>query len=104
MIILINTTNNISLDQDDRDSLTSMIEGEVERYNENLTRLEVHLDDENSIKEGGNDKRCTIEARPEGIKPITVTQKADTVDQAVSGAVDKLMSALNTTYGKMRKH
>lgn len=104
MIILINTTNNISLDQDYRDSLTSMIEGEVERYNENITRLEVHLDDENSTKEGGNDKRCTIEARPEGIKPITVTQKADTFDQAVSGATDKLMSVLNTTYGKMRNY
>jgi ribosome-associated translation inhibitor RaiA len=104
MIILINTTNNITLDEDYRASLTSIIESEVERYNENITRLEVHLDDENSAKEGGNDKRCTIEARPEGLKPITVTDKADTFDQAVSGATDKLMSALNTTYGKMRNY
>jgi hypothetical protein len=43
-----------------------------------VTRLEVHLADENSDKFGINDKRCLIEARPVNMQPVAVTNHADT--------------------------
>jgi hypothetical protein len=43
-----------------------------------ITRIEVHLSDENGKKEGHNDIQCILEARIEGRDPIAVRCDADT--------------------------
>lgn len=60
-----------------------------------ITRVEVHLGDENGAKAGPADQRCTMEARLEGRLPIAVTHHANTVAQAVSGAARKLVTAID---------
>jgi hypothetical protein len=45
-----------------------------------------------------------IEARLEGRQPIAVTNQADTHDQAVSGAIDKLAACLDTIINKLSNH
>jgi hypothetical protein len=45
-----------------------------------------------------------IEARVEGRQPIAVTYQADTLDEAVSGALDKLTSSLETILGRLSHH
>jgi len=104
MKIQFNTGRNIIGSEELRTSLTSIISGELSRFNDHITRLEVHLSDEDSNKNGVNDKRCMIEARLEGMKPIAVTNHADTQEQAVTGAVQKLKSSLNTIQGRLRNH
>jgi len=104
MKIQFNTGRNIIGSEELRTSLTSIISGELSRFNDHITRLEVHLSDEDSNKNGVNDKRCMIEARLEGMKPIAVTNNADTQEQAVTGAVQKLKSSLNTIQGRLRNH
>jgi len=104
MKIQFNTGRNIIGSEELRASLTSLISGELSRFKDHITRLEVHLSDEDSNKNGVNDKRCMIEARLEGMKPIAVTNNADTQEQAVTGAVDKLKSSLNTIQGRLRNH
>jgi ribosome-associated translation inhibitor RaiA len=104
MKIQFNTGRNIIGSEELRTSLTSIISEELSRFNDHITRLEVHLSDEDSNKNGVNDKRCMIEARLEGMKPIAVTNHADTQEQAVTGAVDKLKSSLNTIQGRLRNH
>ena len=104
MKIQFNTDRNIIGSEELRTSLTSIISEELSRFNDHITRLEVHLSDEDSNKNGVNDKRCMIEARLEGMKPIAVTNHADTQEQAVTGAVDKLKSSLNTIQGRLRNH
>ncbi len=89
--------------------LTRKIEAEVEaglsRFSEWVTRVEVQLSDENSkSKSGGNDKRCVMEARPEGLQPVAVSDDADTVDQAVKGCVKKLARLLEDTKGRLHDH
>ncbi len=74
MKIQFNTGRNIIGSEELRTSLTSIISGELSRFNDHITRLEVHLSDEDSNKNGVNDKRCMIEARLEGLKPIAVTE------------------------------
>jgi len=104
MKIQFNTGRNITGSEELRAPLTSLISEELSRFNDRITRLEVHLSDEDSNKNGVNDKRCMIEARLEGMKPIAVTNHADTHEHAVTGAVDKLKSSLNTIQGRLRKH
>jgi hypothetical protein len=45
-----------------------------------------------------------IEARLEGMKPIAVTNHANTSKQAVTGAVDKLKSSLTTIQGRLKNY
>lgn len=78
------------------------VEDRLERFDDFLTRVEVHVSDENAQKAGADDKRCQIEARPKGLQPISVTHKAESLELALDGAVDKLENALNHQFGKLR--
>jgi len=90
----------------ERENLVEQVETEVtealSHYANQITRLEIHIDDENSHKGGENDKRCTIEARIENRTPTAVTNHASTIDEAVTGAADKMKRALDSTIGKLR--
>lgn len=82
--------------------VTSSITTKVGRFDEDLTRVVVHISDQNAEKAGRDDKRCQIEARPKGQPPISVTHKADSVNAAVDGAIDKLNASLTSLFGKLR--
>jgi len=105
MTIQFNTDKNIAGNDRTANYLGSMIENSLERFSEHITRIEVHLSDENgSNKEGGNDKRCLLEARMEGKKPLAVSNNADTVEKAVSGAIDKLLTTLEKNLERQRSY
>ena len=90
MQVQINTDHNI----EGHEALTARVRGVVEsalsRVRDHITRVEVHLSDENGDKSGKNDMRCVMEARLEGRQPVAVTDQAETLEQAVDGAADKL--------------
>ena len=67
---------------------------------ERLTRVEVHLRDQNAHK-GGIDKRCVIEARPRGLDPLTAEHDGEDVKGAFRGALDKLERVLANRFGKL---
>ncbi|MHB8898509.1 MAG: HPF/RaiA family ribosome-associated protein [Thermoguttaceae bacterium] len=103
MQVQINTDRNI----EGREALTDQVRGVVEsalrRFSDHITRVEVHLSDENSDKKGGEDEmRCMIEARIEGRQPIAVTHQAASLDQAVDGAADKVTRLIESTLGRLR--
>jgi len=104
MKIQFNTDSNITESKELRDSLIALISEALSRFSEHITRLEVHLSDENSHKDGMNDKRCLLEARLEGRQPIAVKNQANNLEQAVAGAVDKLKSSLDTIIGRSRNY
>ncbi len=87
------------------DDLATRIEGEVtralERFGERVTRIEVHVADENSGKAGPSDKRCTMEARVRGHPPIAVTANAESIDLAAIAASDKLERALDSALSRL---
>lgn len=74
------------------------------RFEDRLTRLEVHVSDENARKGGSDDKTCTIEARPRSGKPIGVTAHADKVDDAARKAGNTLAQRLERIFGKEARH
>ena len=104
MFIQFNTDNHIEGRERVEAYFSSQIETSLKRFEDQITRIEVHLGDENSDKFGLDDKRCTLEARLAGIPPIAVVNHSDTIEKAVSGAIDKLKRVLDTTYSKMRNH
>jgi len=73
----------------------------LEHFDELLTRVVVHISDENAHKSGGDDKRCQIEARPKGHQPISVTHKADAMGLAIDGAAEKMRHALEHLTGRL---
>ena len=85
------------------DWVSATARNQLERFEEDLTRIVVHLHDDNAGKAGADDKRCLIEARPKGHQPISVTHKAESMDFAVDGAFEKLQHALEHLYGKLRQ-
>ena len=104
MTIQLNTDKNLSVHEAFGTKLDDLLSEELSRYSEHITRLEVHLSDENGSKEGINDKRCLLEARLEGRQPIAVTDMANTYEQAVDGAIDKLKTSLDTILGRLKNH
>lgn len=83
------------------DWVGSAVEDALERFDDLLTRVEVHVSDENADKSGAQDKRCQIEARPKGHTPVSVTHKAESLDQAVQGAAEKMSHALEHLMGRL---
>ncbi|NNA58437.1 MULTISPECIES: HPF/RaiA family ribosome-associated protein [Pseudomonas] len=102
MQIQVNSDNHIQSSQRLEEWVRTTIESTLERYEEDLTRVEVHLSDENGDKPGPHDLRCQLEARPKGHQPISVTHKADSLEQAIDGAAEKLEHALEHLFGKLR--
>ncbi len=104
MKIQFNTDKTINGEERNQDFFTSQIAEEFDRYQSHITRIEVHLSDENGKNDGFNDKRCLMEARLKGRNPIAVSNQADTVEQAVSGSIDKLKISLETILGRIQTY
>lgn len=95
-------SNNIPVNAELEATLSGFVEKSLKRFSDRITRVEVHLEDENSQKGGKNDKRCSIEVRPENIEPIIVSSKSDNLIQAVRTSADKAKTTLDRAIGKMR--
>lgn len=104
MKIQLNTDKNIAGDERLDGYLSTLVENELSRFSEHITRIEIHLADENGLKKGENDKRCVLEARIEGRQPIAVTCHANTVEQAVNEALRKLKASLETIVDRLKEH
>ncbi len=71
------------------------------RFSDHLSRVEIHLSDVNGDRETSADKRCLMEARISGRRPISVREHADTLHQALDGAAVKMVRRLDSTLGKL---
>ena len=104
MIVQINTDNNVEGHARLKSQIAEELATTLVRFEDKVTRLEVHLGDENSEKSGVNDKRCLIEARPINMQPVAVTNHADSTEKAFHGALDKIKKVLETTFEKKRTY
>ncbi|MGQ0752691.1 MAG: HPF/RaiA family ribosome-associated protein [Betaproteobacteria bacterium] len=94
MLIQINTDNHIEGSTDLAARVEPPIAAALERYADRVTRIEAYFKDRNSHKGGAVDKECTLEARLAGLEPIAVSDLAPTLDVALDGALDKLVTAI----------
>ncbi|HZV67678.1 MAG TPA: HPF/RaiA family ribosome-associated protein [Telluria sp.] len=101
MHININTDKTIERHQGLDQHVDTAIKAAVGRFGEHITRVEVHLSDENSQKSADGGNRCLLEARITGYQPIAVSSHAVHLHQAVSGAADKLQRAIESALGRL---
>ncbi|MES2299622.1 MAG: HPF/RaiA family ribosome-associated protein [Pseudomonadota bacterium] len=101
MQININTDSTIERHQGLDDHVQTVVKGAVERFKEQITRVEVHLSDKNSQKLADGDNRCLMEARVTGYQPIAVSDHAAHLHLAISGAAEKLKRAIDSDLGRL---
>ena len=104
MIIQFESAHSVKANEELKAPLIAILSEKLNRFSQQITRLEVHLSDENGNKEGLNDKRCVLEAHLEGIEPFVVKNHAASYEQAVNGAVDKLKASLQSILGRLENH
>ena len=100
MQIQVNTDKNLLGGERLTDYVKLAVKAKLGRFGSQITRIEAHLSDENGHKSHGEDKKCVLEARPSGRQPVAVTHIAATVDQAISGATEKLERMLDHTFSQ----
>ncbi len=104
MQIQINTDNHVDGNEALSAHVEDVVDNAVRHVKDHLTRVEVHLEDENGGKAGIDDKRCVMEARLKSHQPVAVSHHAGSIHQAVDGAARKLRAALEALLGRLDEH
>ena len=105
MQIQLNTDHNLTGTVGLSQHVETLLSTSLGRFSANITRVEVHLGDENSsTKTGTDDKRCVLEARVAGYAPLVVTHHAATINQALDGGVERLKHLLANTFDRRKDH
>lgn len=80
-------TTTAAIDQHIHDQITT----HLTRFLKRLTRIEVHISDENEPhRDTGDDKKCLIEARPAGRDPLVAEHTCGDMYEAIDEAINKL--------------
>lgn len=101
MQIQINSDHQINPSPELASRIQALIRDTLDRYSDRITRVEVHLNDQNGVKRGSNDKRCLMEARLAGIGPVDVNHEAENLQLAIDGAMEKLERAVEHKLGRI---
>jgi len=104
MQVQFNSDSSVMGTENVAERIEAQVREKLARFEERLTRIEVHVRDENGPKHGADDKACTIEARPRGGRAIGVTEHASTVDDAARKAASTLAQRLERHFGKSERH
>jgi ribosome-associated translation inhibitor RaiA len=103
MQVQIQTDHNIEGHEALADQVRGVVEDALSEFSDRVTSVDVHLSNQNSEQEDGNDSlRCMIEARLEGRQPIAVSYQSATLNQAIDGAADKLNRLIDHTLGRLK--
>ena len=95
MQIQVNTDSHIKGSAKLTHEVETVVERVLRRFGDRITRVHVHLSDQNSgDKCSDDDKRCVIEARLARLRPITVSHRSASLEQAVDGAANTLQETL----------
>lgn len=102
MQILVTTDNHTEGHARLHDYVRTKVETTLARFEQRVTRAEVHLSDQNgSAKKKDDDHKCVVEVRVNGLKPISVSHQAGTIELAITGSVEKMERALAHTLDRL---
>ncbi|SMP77631.1 Sigma 54 modulation protein / S30EA ribosomal protein [Neorhodopirellula lusitana] len=105
MQIQTHTDNHINGDQTLRNYVEEAVEHALGRFEDRITRVEVFLAEEHSQDKfhGDDDKRCVMEVRMRGLKPVSVRHHDSSVKESFEGASMKMQQLIEKTLGKLAK-
>ena len=106
MQVLLNTDPHTDGRHEMAEHVEAVVRGALDRFGEQVTRVEVHLSDANSHNKANPDEiHCHMEARLVGLDAVVTKDHDLTAHQAIRGAVTKLQRAVATTLSKHgRRH
>lgn len=104
MQVNINTDKNIECHAPLSHHIETVVKAAMDHFSGQITRVEVHLSDENAHKSGDSDLRCLMEARLQGYQPVVATEHATNMHLAIQGAADKLRRAIESALGRLGDH
>lgn len=100
MQIQFNSGSRIDGGADVSGAVEARVRERLARFDGRLTRIEIHVRDVDGDRNGPRGVSARIEARPARGAPVATSDNARTADAAVSGALGKLVSLLDTAFGK----
>ncbi|MBT3068300.1 HPF/RaiA family ribosome-associated protein [Rhodoferax sp. U11-2br] len=101
MLVQIHTDNHIEGTDALAQWASSSIQAALARFSGQITRVEVHLSDENAGKKNTQESiQCTLEARLEGHQPLVLKHQGANLNQAIEGATEKMGRLIDSTLGK----
>ena len=101
MQINVNTDNTIQKHQGLDEHVATVVQSAIGRFGEQVTRVDVHLSDENKEKHADGGNYCMMEARVSGYQPIVVHEHAVELHQSIKNAGGKLARALDSALGRL---
>ncbi|MGO4379828.1 HPF/RaiA family ribosome-associated protein [Pseudoduganella sp. RAF53_2] len=102
MQINVNTDKTIERHAGLDDHVHQVVQAALHRFGEHISRVEVHLSENNAKKSADGDIRCMMEARVNGYQPIAVSDHDATLHQSINGAADKLQRAIDSALGRLQ--
>lgn len=100
MLIQVNS-NGLSEEAGGVSAIEEEVRRRLSRFENRLSRIEVHFEDVNADRGGPCDKRCLIELRPQGAAPIAVSDCSGRVGPSIAGATAKAIAALDSHFGRV---
>lgn len=105
MQILINTDRHTTRSEDLVERVEAIAQKELKHQAQHLTRVEYHLSDVNSeSRAGATDKRCLVEGRVAGMKPVVAEHRSEDIQQAILEATRQLVRSLEKVISKSQDH
>ena len=101
MEIQTNTDNTIERHEPLTKHVETVVREVLGRFDQQITRVVVHLSEGKDAKSAVGDHRCMMEARLHGHAPIVANDHAASLHQAIQGAADKLKRALVSALGRL---
>lgn len=102
MKIQINSDKNIQITERFEKYFSEKINRALKRFDDNITRIEIHLSDQNAHKTSPDDVQCKIEARIKDQQPVIATGKSNTKEKALDEALKKMKASLDKITGKLK--
>lgn len=101
MQINVNTDKTIERHAGLDNHVQTVVNEALHHFGEQISRVEVHLSDNQSAKSEDGDNRCMMEARISGYQPVAVTAHAATLHQAIIAGAEKLKRAVESDLGRL---
>jgi ribosome-associated translation inhibitor RaiA len=101
MKIQVNSDKTIAVDASMIRFVQSDVRSVLGRFAAKVTRVEVHLSDVENRKTSRADKRCLVEVRPAGARPLAASATDSKLGSAVHEALRKMQRLLTTFFGRM---
>lgn len=102
MQINVNTDRTIQNHQGLDEHVESVVRSSIDRFGDHITRVDVHLSNENREKGADGGNYCMMEARVSGYQPIVVHEHSDDLRQSIKNAGGKLARALDSAIGRLQ--